>query len=214
MKMLKKFQFGMMVLAIVFLLSACIPGAIAEGATIDATQAAQLVETAVAQALDAQATQLAEVAPQATATLVPVEEATNTPEPIPPTLTLIPTLPVVISTPTTVVIVGSGPVPEYDCDPDIGKRPYDHQEFRPGDSFDIKWTIENTGTATWPAGYDLKYHSGPTMTTHGRVQLGEVKPGETVSVVFDANAPAEKGFQVMTWNIGGFCYPYVAINIK
>ena len=220
MKMLKKFQFGTMVLAAAFLLSACIPGATVDGTTIDATQAAQLIETAVAQALDAQATQLAEAVPQATATLVPVEEATSTSMPIPPTLTPFPTItPLVLVPPsggggdTTVTI------PEYRCDPDIAKRPYDNTSYPPGDtSFDVKFTIENTGTSTWPAGYDLVHSGGPNMAPGfpAFIELPEMKPGDRFSVgPYDGVAPNEKGRQVMVFKLeNGFCFPYIAINVE
>jgi len=104
--------------------------------------------------------------------------------------------------------------PEYACDV-IHQRPFDNTVFNRGTEFDIKWTIVNAGTKTWPAHWDLAYFSGPHMTTHGTVELPEMKPGAQFSVVFDAKAPMEKGFQVMTWKLEeGFCYPYVAIIVK
>ncbi len=101
---------------------------------------------------------------------------------------------------------------------DIQKRPYDNTEIRTGDPFDIKFIIKNTGTTTWEAGLDLIYWSGPDMTTTGfpLIELPEMKPGDQFSVgPYDAVAPNEKGFQVMTMKLeGGFCWPYVAIIVK
>lgn len=91
-------------------------------------------------------------------------------------------------------------------------RPYDETVFKPGDPFDIKWIITNTGTKTWPAGTGLNYMSGPHLTTRGGVELPEMESGDTFSFSADANAPMEKGSYVMTWKVeGGFCFPYVAI---
>jgi len=219
MNMLKKYRFAYMILAAALLLSACIPTG-TDVATIDATQAAELIETAVAQALEAQATQIAESVPQATATVV-VPEATNTAIPAPATPTPVPTITPLVLAPTASSGGGGGTVITYPnaCDPDIQKRPYDNTVFHPGDTFDIKFIIENTGTTTWAAGYDLIYFSGPIMTDGGApaaIQLPEMKPGDRFSVgPYDATAPAEKGFQVMTFKLeGGFCWPYVAINVE
>ena len=152
----------------------------------------------------------------------PVGTATSIPTEIP---AVIPTLTPILSTPTAFVVTpaastgGSGgsssSKPDYNCDPDIGKRPRDNEEFARGDKFDIKWTILNNGLKTWAAGKDLTYYSGTALTTSTFVQLPEVKPDESFSVVFDAVAPSIPGHYVMTWKLeGGFCWPYVAINVK
>jgi hypothetical protein len=101
------------------------------------TAAAQTVEAQnrqhfVAQTMEAQAT----LTPTATATLFSL-----------PTVT-----PFVVTTPTVRSSGGGGAPPkaEYSCDI-IHQRPYDNQEFLHGQEFDIKWTILNTGTKTWPA---------------------------------------------------------------
>jgi len=226
MNMLKKYRFVYVILAAAFLLSACLPAEGTDGSTINATQAAELIETAVAQALNAQATQNAAAVPQATATLVP----TNTPQAL-PTHTLVPTITPLVRAPTAAVASSGGggssggsggttyvPLKE-DCNAYIGKRPYDNTEMRTGDPFDIKFTIENTGTETWPAGYDLIHSYGPDFT-NGQfpafIQLPEMKPGAQFSVgPYDATAPAEKGRQVMEFKLqGGFCWPVIVINVK
>lgn len=201
-------------LAGLFLLAACAPA--------QATQSPQEIQnqisTAVAMTVEIQSLQT-QAAQASLPTFTPVPSPTLvldfTPTPVVPTAT-----PFVIVPPTSSSSGsgggGGGSVSQskYSCDPDTGKRPRDNAEYRPGDSFDVKWTIINTGTATWPAGTDLKYWSGPKMTSASLVQLPELKPGDKYSIVFDANAPAEKGFQVMTWNVGGWCYPYVAIVVQ
>jgi hypothetical protein len=104
--------------------------------------------------------------------------------------------------------------PEYACDV-IHQRPYDDTFFKPGDPFDVKWTIVNTGTKAWVAGLDLKYSNGPKMTASSLFELPAMKPGDQYSIDFDAVAPNEEGHQVMVWVLeGGICNPYVRIIVE
>ncbi len=202
----KTYKLVSLLLAAVFLLAACAPQA---APTVDTNQIVNQVMTAVAATVSAQQAQTAAAQPLATATLVSLPP---TKTPVLPTAT-----PFVIASPTTKPSSGGGgaTVYTYDCDPDIGKRPRDNSTFHPGDSFDVKWTIVNTGTATWEAGYDLVYLSGPQMTGATFFELPRMKPGDKWSKVMDAVAPMQKGHHVMTWKLqGGFCYPYVAINVE
>jgi hypothetical protein len=106
---------------------------------------------------------------------------------------------------------GNGGKPDWACD--VNTRPFDNTAYKPGDPFDIKWIITNTGAKTWAAGKDLEYSSGAVLTTASGVQLPQLKPGDTFTFKADANAPLEKGYYVMTWKVeGGFCWPYVAIR--
>ncbi len=201
-------KFLVLVLALTIMLAACAPQQATESPE-------RQVATSVAMTVSAQNAETAAAQPLGTATSAPTE--------IP---AVIPTLTPILSTPTTFLVAsppntggsggGSGSSkPDYDCDPDIGKRPRDNEVFNHGDKFDIKWTILNTGSKTWAAGKDLTYFSGPQMTTATFVQLPEVKPGGSFSVVFDGVAPSTVGHYVMTWKLeGGFCWPYIAINVK
>ena len=215
---MKKSNRAMITLVILALsLSACLPATASnqpQSQQVQNTQSSQDVQsdigTAVAQTVEAQnqvSTFVAQTM-EAQATLTPTATAT---------LFSLPTVtPFVVTTPTVRSSGGGGAPPkaEYSCDI-IHQRPYDNQEFLHGQEFDIKWTILNTGTKTWPAGYDLKYWSGPKMTGAGTVQLPSMAPGDQFSVVFDAVAPDEPGFQVMTWVVQGqICFPYVAIFVK
>ncbi len=202
----KTYKLVSLLLVTVFLLAACAPKTVP---TVDTNDIANKVMTAVAATISAQQSQTAAAQPLATAT--PVVIPTETP--MLPTAT-----PFVIASSTLKPSSGGGgggPVTySYACDI-VRQRPYDNTTFHPGDSFDVKWTIVNTGTATWVAGLDLVYYSGPKMTGASFVQLPQMKPGDTYSIVFDAHAPMEKGHHVMTWKLqGGFCYPYVAINVE
>lgn len=218
------------VLLIVTLLAACAPGEQAPSA--EEVEAA--INTAVAQTMEAErqiaesvamtvAAQEAEAAaaqPEPTATLPP---PTETPELLP---TLTPVLPTATSFATGSSSGGSGgssggstATYKYSCDPDIRKRPFDNTEFKPGDHFDVKFTIKNTGTATWEAGKDLNLLGNPGNTLvapPGTIELPEMKPGDLFSVgPFDAIAPSSSGHYVVDFMLeGGFCYPYVAFNVR
>lgn len=202
------------IMAVIFLLAACAPAAPA-APTQDPALVQQLIEQSVALTVAAQNAQTLEA--QA---LIPA--ATNTPLPTQTeAASAIPTAtPFVIVPPTVAPVTGGGgggvpaPKPEYACDI-INQKPFDNEVFKPNDDFDIKWTIVNTGTRTWAAGKDLKYFSGPEMTTTKFVELPQMKPGDQFSIVMDAKAPSKIGFHVMTFVLEGpICYPYVAINVE
>ena len=204
----KTYKLVSLLLVAVFLLAACAPQTVP---TVDTNDIANKVMTAVAATVSAQQTQTAAAQPLVTAT--PVFVPTETP--MLPTAT-----PFVIASATVKPSSGGGggggPVTyTYACDPDIGKRPRDNAVFHRGDSFDVKWTIVNTGTATWVAGKDLVYFSGPHLTGATFFQLPQMKPGDKFSIIMDAVAPMQKGNYVMTWKLqGGFCYPYIAITVE
>jgi hypothetical protein len=217
MQMIRRTIFILLGLTVV--LSGCAPAQ--AGQSPEQIQAQ--VETSVAATVDAQNQMGTAVALTVEAQL-PAATETLTPTSIPFD---IPTLTPIFDTATPFVVVppsggggggggGGSKTPKFACDPDTGKKPRDNTVFRPNDPFDIKWTIINTGTETWPAGKDFDYLSGPHMTTAINThELPEIKPGKSVSFTFDANAPAEKGFQVMTWKVeGGFCFPYIAIDVE
>ena len=201
-------------MAVIVLLSACQP---APAPTQDASDVENQVATIVALTVAAQNA-------QTEAAISPTPEATNTTLPtqtesVPatPTLLLPTATPTVIVLPTSSSGGGGGGTTtqrEYSCDT-IRRRPLDNTSFRPGDKFDIKWTIVNTGTKTMVAGLDLKYNSGTQMTNRTRVELPELKPDAQFSVDFDAVAPNKEGTYIMTFLVeGGLCYPYVAIIVE
>ena len=225
MNTLKKFRFAYLILAAALLLSACLATAANDGSTSDATQAAELIETAVAQALKEQAAQQAEAAPQATATIIAQPEATKTAIPAPATVTLVPTITPLVLVPTSTPASsgdGSYTPAEYECQlVSIQPPPNASSVFSKGGTFDINITIKNSGTAVWPAGYDLTFYNSANSTNMAPsfpavLELPEVKPGESFSFgPYDGFAPDEKGHYVMTFELQGVdCWPYVAIDVK
>ena len=195
-------------MAVIFILAACVP---AQPPTQDPGQVADQIATSVALTVAAQNAQTEAARPTDTPPPTPTEVIT-------PTLVVIPTATPFVVVPPTVASGGGGGVttikPEFACDI-IRRRPFDNTFFRPNDTFDIKWTIVNTGTKTIRAGTDLKYSIGTQMTAVTRVELPEMKPGDQYEVIFDATSPAQEGHHVMTWVVEGqLCYPYVVIIVE
>ncbi len=186
------------------MLAACLPAQ----PTPSADEIRAQIATAVAMTIAVQNAQTEQALPTAT------ETATLTPTALPTLTPVLPTAtPFIIAPPPSSSGSGGGSYrADYSCD--FTQRPFDNSVFLPGDPFNIKWVITNTGTKTWPAGQDFKYFSGPLMTGVTLIELPEMKPGATFSVKLDADAPSELGFHVMTWVVeGGLCYPYVAIQV-
>ena len=152
-------------LAVIFLLAACAP---AQVPTPDPDEIANQVATSVALTVASQNLETEQAAPAATNTLVP----TDTPAVI-DTPTLVPTAtPFVIVPPTSVPSGGGGGTvvqANYSCTV-TGRRPYDYQIFKPGDDFDVRWTIVNNGRRTMVAGLDLKYSIGEQFVSVDRVE--------------------------------------------
>lgn len=207
----KKFLFA--AIALILLLAACAPAQ----PTLSADDIANQVATSVALTVAAQNAQT-----QAAASLVP--PATNTTLPT-QTEAVVPSPTAILPTATVVALPtsssgggggGGGTVTkaDYACNA-ISRRPYDYQIFHPNDEFDIKWTIVNIGKKTMAAGLDLKYNSGPKLTTTERVELPELKPGDEYVVDFDAVAPEKEGRYIMNFVVEGqLCYPYTAIIVE
>ena len=64
--------------------------------------------------------------------------------------------------------------------------------FLPGDNFTKSWRLKNTGTCTWNPDYTLDFYSGDRMSGPKSQDLDEyVKPGETVDIVIDLEAPED-----------------------
>jgi hypothetical protein len=201
-------------LALLVLLSACAPQP-AAAPTQDPALVQQLIEQSVQLTVAAQNLETAQAQAEFTATPLPTETT------LPPTaVPALPTAtPFVVVPPTAAVSGGSGGggttvKPEYACDV-IHQRPFDDTVYRPGEEFDVRWTIVNKGTKTWRAGSDLKYLNGPAMIPTAIIELPEMEPGDQFDLLFDAKAPDELGEQIMVWSVeGANCFPYVRIIVE
>jgi len=202
------------------LLASCAP-APAPAPTQDPAVVQQQIEEAVALTIAAKEAEAEQaLLDQPTNTPLPTQTETGPASPTP----LLPTATPFVVVPPTLTPApanggggGSGVAPkplEYDCT-SRDRRPYDNTVFKSKNEFDIKWTIVNTGTKSWPAGFDVKYYSGEKMSPTTVVELPAMAPGDTYEVILDAVAPKKEGFYVMTYIVEGkLCFPYVAIIVE
>jgi type II secretory pathway component PulJ len=192
-------------------LAACAP------AQVTTEQVQSQVATQVAQTVQAEHNMAAAVAATLTAQ-VPLPTATTVPTLIP--LNLPDQASLATATPFVVVPAsggsggsgGSDPAaPLYSCSwrevkPQIN-------QFKPGDPIDVVWVITNTGTKAWPSKKDLDYVSGTKFSPFLGEELPPLKPGDSVTVSFEANAPLTPGLYGMQFKVeGGLCWP--ALNIQ
>ena len=64
----------------------------------------------------------------------------------------------------------------------------------------MTWTLKNTGTSTWTAGYLLRYYSGATFGALKEIAMGrEVLPGGVIDISIDMKAPAIPGSYRSDW---------------
>ncbi|HKJ37744.1 MAG TPA: NBR1-Ig-like domain-containing protein [Anaerolineales bacterium] len=203
----------------IILLAACAP---APASTQDPAEIQQQIQDAVAMTVAAQEAEQEAQAAVANPTNTPLPTQTEagpaSPTPLIPTATPFTVVPPTLVPSSSDGGGGGGGVAvtplDYDCT-SRDRLPYDNTYFNSNKEFDIKWTIVNTGSKAWDAGKDVKYFSGPQMSTTTHVQLPAMAPGDTFVVNLDAFAPQKKGFHVMTWVVeGALCYPYVAIIVE
>ncbi len=72
--------------------------------------------------------------------------------------------------------------------------PADGAVFNPKDSFDLVYSLKNTGTSTWTTSYKLRYYVGDYFTDAREFNLKEtVAPGQIGRAVADATAPSTAG---------------------
>ncbi len=91
-------------------------------------------------------------------------------------------------------------------------------------TFDVKWTLKNTGTKVWGIhGVDVKFRGGFPVGTkfHTGPNLFDlphkVGPGQKITLAMDMIAPKNSGNYVDNWGlyVGGqvFCKFYIAIVV-
>ena len=173
-------------------------GACSSGLT--PAQVQSMVQTGVVGTIEAQNQMGTSVALTVSA-LAPVATVTSSATPITPT--------VITATPF-ILVPTAGKKIFMACD--ISQRPSDETAYKPGDPFDIKWTITNTGTKTMNAGMDFKFASGTLLTSASSVELPEMEPHDTFSVSFDANVPSGKGTLCNDVDCGGRALQHLRSN--
>ena len=202
-------------LALVFILASCSTPT----TVVQPTQDVNPIRTEAAQTVVAKLTIEAALNPTATAapTQPPAEPvvitATSAPSPTAapatqaPTATLIPTnAPASGGTGST---GGSGVFPTRtpqrpDAAAFVSQEPFDGTVFTPGQDFDGKWTLKNVGTTTWTVGYEYRAPGGkddPLGLANIYTLPKSVKPGETITLAVDMEAPSKAGMYTSEWEL-------------
>ena len=70
-----------------------------------------------------------------------------------------------------------------------------------GAKFTKTWRIENTGTTTWGAGYQLTYVEGEAMTANMSQPLAAAAPDEQVNASLSLTVPSQPGAYVSRWRL-------------
>jgi len=172
-------------------------------------QSQNQVGTFVAQTVEAQQP-VGTATQQPVATDTPTAEVTET-----PLLTL---TPVILASPTSAPSSGGGgggyvaPAPlAYACG-QVDWRPLDYSVYYPGEHFNVKWTLLNSGTQQWcegsscSGGPDLTFTSGTNFLLaslgNGPIQVPSLKPGKTWPMgPYTGIAPNKPGTYTMYWKL-------------
>jgi hypothetical protein len=100
----------------------------------------------------------------------------------------------------------------------VSQGPNDGASIPVSATFNVIYTLKNTGTTTWTTKYSLRYYAGDKMSSPNDTSLTkEVKPGETVSIPFLLIAPdgATKTHTIWTLsNADGVNFYYVTMDLE
>jgi hypothetical protein len=197
---IRKFSGVSLLLVAVLLLAACRPTQ-----ELEPTPDPDMIRTAAVQTVAAELTQQA--------LLNPTPTSTDTPTPEPTATSDIPTL--VPLGQETQSAEGAGALPEQAATqappqpgvaPDkaewVSNVPADGTVLQPGQKFDIKWTVKNTGTTTWNTSYTVRYFSGNISTVKNTYNFrAETKPDGTAELIVEAVAPSTPGDYFTWWKL-------------
>ncbi len=193
--------------------------------TVDAnmiyTQAAQTVQAGLAQteaALPATDTPAAEATTQATATMDPnvalaLTATAQSVQPGGPTATTAPGQPTATTAagqptatraalPTaTTAVVNNPPKNTGDKAELVSQDPTDGTTVGKKDVISTTITLKNVGTTTWKKGtYGLAFYAGDRLGSPKDFQMPhDVKPGETIALIFTLTAPDSSGTKKVIW---------------
>lgn len=188
MKTLKKSGMLAILLAVIFLFSACQPAT----PTLDPS----LMITQVAATVVAEMTRVAALTPSATPTLEPTATATE----LPPTPTLSPAEITPSPTATSAVVPDAkDDNAKYVADVTFPDGAY----VNPASVMVKTWTIQNTGKTTWKKSYRLAYLEGLTDQAKKYYVLmpKEVAPFETVNISVTIEAPTASNTYYSYWRL-------------
>jgi hypothetical protein len=168
------------------------------------TETISIVQTNAIQTMVAVITETARILPSLTAS------ATSTSVPVTPTAEITPKPTKILTSfpttrPTGIVLYNwptITPMPKgYQCGL-ANQVPHSRQTYGPGADFDLKVTLQNTGTETWTIDeVDFRYLRGTKMQKKfDSVNISaDVNPRATTDITIDMLAPHETGNYTAVW---------------
>jgi hypothetical protein len=92
-------------------------------------------------------------------------------------------------------------IPKSDQAQLIYRTPKEWAQFKPGDTFDVVWTIQNIGAKTWNKEYFFTYFNGTKMNYNGDLIFIDtpVNPGARTQFTIDMQAPQSPGNYTTSW---------------
>ncbi|KPL78326.1 hypothetical protein ADN00_07695 [Ornatilinea apprima] len=212
----------------ILLLAGCGPAAPQAAPTLNPTEMEQqviLLRTAAAETVAVQLTEQAALFPSATVTATATEAPTHTAQPAQAESTPI-TLPDATQAPTTSVVL----VPTATARPAANTTPAEckvvsvspvyNNQFRPSTDFDVRITVQNTGTFTWSDDdMELRYITGDKYETASDSYklTKEAKPGENVEFAIDMITPKDAGQYSAAWGLfrgsKNLCVIYINLQV-
>lgn len=192
--------FAMVVFSTYYLLNLSIP----KSTTPEITQDASLIETFVAQTIEAELTRKAgEYTPIFSSTPEPAITASATATPTAsPTQTISASDFTLTPTPTTVVLPTATKIPTV-CNrakfvSDVSVQ--DNSLVPPGTSFVKTWRLRNVGHCTWNTNYLLVFQGGNAMDAKRSIPLPRnVEPDQTIDLSIHMIAPQNDGTYRGDW---------------
>ena len=164
-----------------------LPGDLSGAPTLNVTQAYQTVAARLTQA----------IAQTPSATISPTATAGESVE-ISPSPTVQPSRTPTVQGATSTSSSGTCDQAAFTLDVTVP----DGTEMQPGQEFTKIWRLQNAGSCTWTADYDLVHFSGDQLGAPSSVSLsGEVPSGQTVDLSVDMQAPEEPGTYRANWKV-------------
>lgn len=124
--------------------------------------------------------------------------------------TVTPPIPIIDSPTATIPVVTTTPIATQvsdDCENRaelIEETIPDQSRFNPGENFEKKWTLHNSGSCTWNESYSLVFVGGEQLASQNLLPLRQVvPPNHMVELQLNLTAPVEPGYYESFWKIQG-----------
>lgn len=77
----------------------------------------------------------------------------------------------------------------------------DGSRFQPGAVVEQRWVMRNSGTTTWGAGYQLRFHSGAMVSATKTIAAPPTPPGAEAEFTLTFTAPTKPGLYRSYWRL-------------